>query len=72
MVINLKPAEGQSLSELLRQLSILNVCFIVWGCLCRKSSLKKGLTSLSSGHSGFERFNDEQGIVELSQNGSRR
>ena len=39
--------------------------------MCRKSSLKKGLTSLSSGNSGFERFNDEQGIVELSKNGSK-
>ena len=37
-------------------------------CGCRKLSLKKGLTSLSGGNSGFERYNDEQGFVELSKN----
>lgn len=36
---------------------------------CRKLSLKKGLTSLSSAPSGFERYHDEQGFVELSKNG---
>ena len=42
------------------------------GCLCyRKSSLKKGLNSLSGNASGFERFNDEQHDVELSPSPSK-
>jgi len=39
---------------------------------CRKSSLRKGLNTMQSGGSGFERFDDEpQGTVELSQNGHK-
>ena len=42
------------------------------GCSChRKSSLKKGLNSLSGNASGFERFNDEQHDVELSPSPSK-
>ena len=42
------------------------------GCLSyRKSSLKKGLNSLSGNTSGFERFNDEQHDVELSPSPSK-
>jgi len=38
----------------------------------RKSSLRKGLNTMQSGGSGFERFDDEpQGTVELSQNGHK-
>jgi hypothetical protein len=38
----------------------------------RKSSLRKGLNTMQSSTSGFERFDDEpQGAVELAQNGNR-